>query len=119
MDAVIGFRRNVTSRFTSVHLAVLAFATVRRAAEALHWLTRPRSRRGRWRRRVEGSILLAVLGMAALATTVGVPPLSPSGTIGASSIPLGDYAGWTNASGIAAFGATTGTHPTLATDYLD
>ena len=68
---------------------------------------------------MEGSILLAVLGLAALATTVGVPPLSSSGTIGASSIPLGDYAGWTNASGIAAFGATTGTHPTLATDYLD
>ena len=38
---------------------------------------------------------------------------------GASSIPLGDYAGWTDASGIAAFGSTTGTHPTMATDYLD
>ncbi len=38
---------------------------------------------------------------------------------GASSIPLGDYAGWVNPGGIAAFGAATGTHPTLATDYLD
>ncbi len=38
---------------------------------------------------------------------------------GASSIPLGDYAGWVNASGIAAFGTKTNTHPTMATDYLD
>jgi len=38
---------------------------------------------------------------------------------GAAGIPLGDYAGWVDPSGIAQFGATTGTHPTLATDYLD
>ncbi len=38
---------------------------------------------------------------------------------GASSVPLGDYAGWVNASGIAAFGTKTNTHPTMATDYLD
>jgi len=38
---------------------------------------------------------------------------------GASSIPLGDYAGWVNASGIAAFGSKTNTHPTMASDYLD
>jgi len=38
---------------------------------------------------------------------------------GASAIPLGDYAGWVNPAGIAAFGSETGTHPTMATDYLD
>ena len=38
---------------------------------------------------------------------------------GASSVPLGDYAGWVDASGIAAFGSKTDTHPTLASDYLD
>jgi len=38
---------------------------------------------------------------------------------GAAAVPLGDYAGWVDPSGIAAFGSATGTHPTLATDYLD
>ena len=38
---------------------------------------------------------------------------------GASSIPLGDYAGWVNASGIASFGSKTNAHPTMASDYLD
>jgi len=38
---------------------------------------------------------------------------------GASAVPLGDYAGWTNASGIASFGTKTNTHPTMAADYLD
>jgi hypothetical protein len=38
---------------------------------------------------------------------------------GASSIPLGDYVGWVNPSGLKAFGTETNTHPTLATDYLD
>ncbi len=38
---------------------------------------------------------------------------------GASSIPLGDYVGWVNPSGLAGFGSKTNTHPTLATDYLD
>jgi hypothetical protein len=42
----------------------------------------------------------------------------PSATTSAASVPLGDYAGAANPSGIAAFGSATGTHPTLATDYL-
>jgi hypothetical protein len=37
----------------------------------------------------------------------------------ARTIPLGDYAGWVNTSGIAAFGSATGTRPTMASDYLD
>jgi Glycosyl hydrolase family 26 len=44
---------------------------------------------------------------------------SAQASAGASSVPLGDYAGWVNASGIATFGSETNTHPTLATDYLD
>jgi len=46
---------------------------------------------------------------------------SSAGTAAASarSVPLGDYAGWGNPGGVAAFGSKTGTHPTLATDYLD
>jgi hypothetical protein len=38
---------------------------------------------------------------------------------GASAIPLGDYAGGGNPSGIAEFGSITGTHPVLATDFLN
>lgn len=41
------------------------------------------------------------------------------GSGGSSTIPLGDYAGSDNASGLAAFGYSTGTHVTYATDYLD
>ena len=39
-------------------------------------------------------------------------------TSGAASIPLGDFAGG-DPSGVTAFGAVTGTHPTLGTSYLD
>ncbi len=38
---------------------------------------------------------------------------------GLSAIPLGDYAGSSNPSGVADFGFSTGTHPTYATEYLD
>ena len=37
----------------------------------------------------------------------------------ASSVPLGDYSGADNPGGVADFGTTTGTHPTLATDFLN
>jgi len=45
------------------------------------------------------------------------PVVAPTRT--AQSVPLGDYAGWVNPSGIASFGSATGTHPSLAADYLD
>jgi hypothetical protein len=54
-----------------------------------------------------------------LASIGGLWVKSALASSGASSVPLGDYAGWVNTSGIADFGSTTGTHPTLATDYLD
>jgi len=62
-----------------------------------------------------------LLCLALLFTTVGGVFWAKTAlaTTGASSIPLGDYAGWVNPSGIASFGSTTGTHPTMATDYLD
>jgi hypothetical protein len=51
-------------------------------------------------------------------------PVAPStaaasGPVKAQSVPLGDYAGESNPAGIAAFAASTGAHPVLATDYLD
>jgi len=42
-----------------------------------------------------------------------------AGASGASSIPLGDYAGADNPSGVAQFGYDTGTDPVLATDFLN
>jgi hypothetical protein len=54
-----------------------------------------------------------------LASIGGLWAKTALASAGASSVPLGDYAGWVNTSGIADFGSTTGTHPTLATDYLD
>jgi hypothetical protein len=53
--------------------------------------------------------------------TVG-SPTAPGPTTGggsASAIPLGDYAGSSDPSGVADFGFSTGTDPTYATDYLD
>ncbi|HTZ08692.1 MAG TPA: hypothetical protein VMB72_06460, partial [Acidimicrobiales bacterium] len=57
---------------------------------------------------------------AALAIQPGVTLTGPAGAAhrtGAAAVPLGDYAGSVDPSGIAAFGSATGTHPTLATDY--
>jgi hypothetical protein len=48
-----------------------------------------------------------------------VPLRLASGAGSAASVPLGDYAGFVNPSGIASFGAATNTQPTLATDYLN
>ncbi|HTZ10323.1 MAG TPA: glycosyl hydrolase, partial [Acidimicrobiales bacterium] len=68
-------------------------------------------------------------------TAAHKPVTSPAGTTGtgstgtgttgtaspvnARSVTLGDYAGESDPSGVAAFAAATGTHPVLATDYLD
>ena len=62
-----------------------------------------------------------VLCLALVFASVGglVWAKSAVASSGASSIPLGDYAGWVDASGISAFGAKTDTHPTMASDYLD
>jgi hypothetical protein len=46
------------------------------------------------------------------------PATAASGPI-ARGLALGDYAGIANPSGIAQFAAATGTHPVLATEYLD
>jgi hypothetical protein len=67
-------------------------------------------------RAVTGGALVLVL---VLASVGGLWAKSALASSGASSVPLGDYAGWVDASGIAAFGSATDTHPTMATDYLD
>ena len=62
----------------------------------------------------------AVCLLPVLATVGGLVSVkSALASSGASSVPLGDFAGWVNPSGIAKFASTTGTHPTLATDFLD
>jgi hypothetical protein len=66
---------------------------------------------------VAGGLLCLVLLLASIGGLFWAK--SAVANTGASSVPLGDYAGWVDASGIAAFGSTTNTHPTMATDYLD
>ena len=51
-------------------------------------------------------------------TTVG-PTTAAAGSPDAKAVPLGDYAGLADPVGVQAFAAATGTHPALATDYLD
>jgi len=63
-----------------------------------------------------GLMVLVVLAASVGGLVFAKAALASSG---AAAIPLGDYAGYVDPSGIAQFGATTGTHPTLATDYLD
>ena len=73
-------------------------------------------------KRALGVPRVAAVGLLALAiagATVGAMTLAPAAaTSGAASIPLGDFAGG-DPSGVTAFGAVTGTHPTLGTSYLD
>jgi len=71
---------------------------------------------GRLRPVAVGWLALA-LGLSGAGALLGAT--LASATSGAAGVPLGDYAGWGNASGIASFGSSTNTHPTLATDYLD
>jgi hypothetical protein len=62
-----------------------------------------------------------VANAAPAPTPVRAPPATapPAPAHTSRSVPLGDYAGWVSASGIAAFGSATGTRPTMASDYLD
>ncbi len=68
-------------------------------------------------RSAQGVRSLAVSGTV----TLGSAATRGTGTGGgsASAIPLGDYAGSSDPSGVADFGLSTGTDPTYATDYLD
>jgi len=65
--------------------------------------------------------LRAALALCTLAALIGgaLWTSAARAASGAASVPLGDYAGWVDPSGVAAFGTATGTHPTLGTDYLD
>jgi hypothetical protein len=56
---------------------------------------------------------LVALGLVIVASSTG------AAASGAGSVPLGDYAGTDNPSGIAQFGSVTGTHLALATDFLN
>jgi hypothetical protein len=47
------------------------------------------------------------------------PVAAPAPAHSSRTIALGDYAGWVSTSGIARFASATGTHPTMASDYLD
>ena len=67
---------------------------------------------------MELGAVTAVFLMAAAGATVGVVP-RPLSSGSVASVPLGDYAGYVDPSGIKAFGATTGTAPTYASDFLD
>ena len=66
---------------------------------------------------------VAVIGpgsaASADASTPARPATAPGASHDANAIPLGDYAGLANPAGIQSFAAATGTHPALATDYLD
>ena len=73
---------------------------------------RPRPRR----RRVWTYVGLFACGFAA--TAVLVPMSLTASTRTAVVVPLGDYAGYADTSGLQQFGSATGTHPTMATDYL-
>ena len=73
-------------------------------------------RRTRWISDHTITFTAVLLVLAGMFSFLGMAAASASGT--ASGIPLGDYAGNNDPSGIAAFGSATGTHPTLATDYL-
>ena len=56
--------------------------------------------------------------MAGMATTIGVVPRLVSGG-SAATVPLGDYAGYVDPSGIRQFASQTATSPLYATDFLD
>jgi hypothetical protein len=61
--------------------------------------------------------LVVALGLVGTGAFLGTT--LASATSGAAAVPLGDYAGGDNPSGVASFGNATNTHPTLATEYLD
>ena len=71
--------------------------------------------------RLPRSVASGLLCLAVVLASVGglLWAKTAQASSGASTVPLGDFAGWVNPSGIASFGSKTGTHPTLATDYLD
>jgi hypothetical protein len=79
---------------------------------AQHATTSPRLRR----RRIWVYVGLFACGFAASA--VVVPMSLTASTRTAAAVPLGDYAGYTDTSGLQQFGSATTTHPTMATDYL-
>jgi len=64
-----------------------------------------------------GMTFLASFVVALLLVTVGTA--TAASAAGAGSVPLGDYAGADNPMGVADFGYYTGTHPELATDFLN
>jgi len=68
-----------------------------------------------------GGLTRALVGLATVTAVIGGAVWSGAAhaSAGAASVPLGDYVGWVDPSGMAQFGTETGTHPTLATDYLD
>ena len=68
-------------------------------------------------RSARGVRSLAVIGTVTVGSAATRGPTTGGGS--ATAIPLGDYAGSSDPSGIADFGFSTGTDPTYATDYLD
>jgi len=57
---------------------------------------------------------------AGFAATAAIVPLTlTASTRTAAAVPLGDYAGYADPSGVRQFGSDTATNPTLASDYLD
>jgi len=73
-------------------------------------------RRARWISEHTVTFTAVVLVLAGMFSFIGMAAASATAT--AAGVPLGDYAGNDSPQGISSFGSTTGTHPTLATDYL-
>lgn len=70
----------------------------------------------RWR---TAKLCVGLFAVGLVAMTGLAPVKIASATGSTASVPLGDYAGFVNPSGIARFGSATDTNPTFATDYLD
>ena len=88
-----------------------SFAAASAASSANVFTTRTRTALASMCHSPRGISKLVVSGTV----TVG----SAAGVSGTYSVPIGDYAGYSNPGGVGQFGLATGTNPTFATDYLD
>ncbi len=57
-------------------------------------------------------------GTTSTTTPTTTPPAPPAPTAGTATVLEGGYVGPANPSGLSSFGTATGTHPTIASDYL-
>ena len=74
--------------------------------------------RSRMSRFLTTSAPSSAANLAPVAVQPTVAVIGSGGSTSAAQVPIGDYAGAGNPAGVAWFGRATGTHPTLASDYL-